>query len=213
MRMSDPDWSKVNPNAYITFVLYAVVGKMQQADGLMRQHHREILKTAQKLRAWSPPEVVPLYRGLLIEPENMGPGSTVSKMADLEFVSWSADKDVACFFADVNSQMSSFVAKVQRPGVKGWIIEHTPDPSEVIFCWKWGLGFPLHGQRVSFDTFAKMHPDRQIASADMSEVLRAQKEYILKPSSKVFNAIAYPDTNCPATDILDKKFWKGPKIF
>lgn len=196
---------EVNP--YISFILYAILGKMAEADNLMKQHQRAIYTAAVKLQNFNPPNLRKIYRGLLIEPENMGqPGNIISRNPDVEFVSFSEDKDVACWFADTES-LISFVAKMQRPDVEGWMIEYTPKMDEILFYWKWGLEFPFAGKIIDFNFFAQRHPDPAIHTNDYRVTLRQQKEYIIKPLDVDFAAIEHADAGCPPTIELDSKFW------
>jgi len=197
-------------NSYLAFILYGIIGKLQEADSVMRQHSNEIRSVAARLRAFHPPEIKRIYRGLLIEPSNMGPGNIISRDPNAQFVSFSEDKDVACWFADRESQISRFVAKVQRPDVEGWLIDYVPQPEDILFYWRWGLNFPFQNRMIDLNFFASQHPDPVISSQDYRIVLNKQKEYIIRPLDEEFTATGHADAGCPPTADLDRRLWGGP---
>lgn len=199
----NPSWGP-EINYYINFILYAVSGKMSGADQLMQLYGDAIRRVAAKLHRLKPVDIKEVYRGLLVEPEGLGPGNAISKDPNNTFASFSEDKRVACWFADPNSAMSQFV-RMTRPRVEGWVVNTTPKKNDILFHWTWGLHFPFGSREVGFDHFLRMHPEFQRLSS-IEVTMQSQKEVILLPSNEVFKAVAFKDVGCPTTAELDSLF-------
>src|SRR5262249_28756624 len=102
-------------NYYINFLLYAIVGRMAEADDVLRQYKREIYEAARVSTQNIVPNFV-LYRGILLHPNEVQHGR-IRGMEELTFVSFSQSLDVARWFADTGSIISGFV-KQQKPWVR-----------------------------------------------------------------------------------------------
>lgn len=145
------DW-----NVYLNFVILAVTGRMGEADALMRSHRDAIRRMAtwmgrgapgaggdhHELRAASERAYrETLWRGLLLEPGVVRGVSEGAKQGEVEvdrgveFVSFSLDRDVACWFADPRASVSGAVMQV-RPTSQGWIAEFSGprSPEGILFA-------------------------------------------------------------------------------
>src|SRR6185436_1974502 len=93
-------------NLYINFALHAVLGKLGEADTIMRFAGKAIRRVADDLGAECnrqlPTKPAPLFRGMLLDPN--GPFRVDP---DLTFLSWSEDRDVALWFACPRSVVSA----------------------------------------------------------------------------------------------------------
>jgi hypothetical protein len=158
-------------NAWINFVLYAVLGKLGEADSIVRKHGQQVRSVARFLRRECPIPSAPLYRGMLLDPRRpytLDPSFT--------FVSWSEDRDVAVWFADRRASISEPFTMF-HPEARGYLAELPAPRSEVLFHHSWATR--------AFDdlpSLALRHPHmgengaRQIAWA-----LRTQREVITMP--------------------------------
>jgi hypothetical protein len=161
----------MEPNFYINFVLYAVLGRLDAADAILRMAPDAIRDVATFLARKFPITARPIYRGMLLDP--MRP---YTLDAGFPFISWSEDRDVAAWFADLRSSISEPFALVY-PGARGYLAELSAPCSQVLFHHSWATR--------AFDdlpSLALRHPDmgpsgvRQIAWA-----LRTQQEVITLP--------------------------------
>ncbi len=185
---------------YISFVINAVMGRMNEADGLMRSYGTQIRKVAKWLRAEQPIKPRKLYRGILIEPERVV-GGKLAPDPRLTFASYSADRDVACWFGLPDTYVSGFV-KAQRPSVRGYVTETTPRLEDVLFHHSWS-SFPIFGRRVPLAVLAQQFPDLDARQVDWN--LRTQKEWILEPVKKPFSVKPIAALSCPSARELDAK--------
>lgn len=163
-------------NAYLNFVLYAVLGRMAEADEVMRRHSDAIESVARFLAKQRPIAPAPVYRGMLVDP-------AVPLVVDhrYTFVSWSEDVDVACWFGSADSIISAPLA-ASNPRLRGVVLT-MPAPRRVLFHHSWsdedGRGA---GAGAGWSRLALLHPHmgpdgaRQIAWS-----LRTQREVITAP--------------------------------
>lgn len=159
-------------NLYINFLLYAIVGRMGEADSLLRRFKREIYEAAaHSLRGCVAPTLV--FRGVLLDPEQDVRDYKLKHDDRLTFLSFSRNLDVAKWFADVDSIMSGYVKQV-RPNVQGFLTEYSPDPTDVLFYAK---AQPTLCKVLALA--ADMHPD--IEPTQLKWNLATQDEVILKP--------------------------------
>jgi hypothetical protein len=198
-----------NPKAYslyINWIIYAILGKPQEADGLMREYGPSIRSVAKHFQKTRRPQDALLYRGLLLNPEESA-DRTIEQDPHLTYVSFSEDRDVACWFADTGSVMSSFV-KQQRPDVEGWIMEYRPRLSDILFHHSWNpIPLPGGGSLYLEDAAAR-HPD--IQEDQVAWNLQTQSEVITKPLRAGTPIEAHELSNCPPTDWMDDKFTFPP---
>lgn len=154
---------------YLNFILYAVLGRLAEADVTMRLYGDSIRRAAARIRSHHrfSFERKTLHRGVLIDGEFDPSGR--------EFVSWSESKDVATWFADPRSMMNEYVIG-QRPRSVGYVL--TSDAKHrVLFHHSWAtrLGCEL-------PVLASSHPDMGTWGARQLEwALKTQHEVITDP--------------------------------
>lgn len=157
-------------NFYVNFALHAVLGKLGEADTIMRFAGDAVRQVADEIAAENPIEPAPIYRGLLLDPAL--PFRTDSS---LTFLSWSEDRDVARWFGCPRSIISEPLAQ-QNPKLRGHVAELPAPRSRVLFHHSWASA--LGGLAC----FALVHPlmgaegKRQIEWS-----LRTQREVITEP--------------------------------
>jgi hypothetical protein len=198
---SNPSRSSIN--AYINWVIYAVLGRMGQADDVMNKHRNQIYAVARWMMKQRKPPIRKLYRGVLLEPSEVEDG-VIKPDPQLTFLSFSESFDVACWFADPDSIMSGYVSE-QRPGVEGWIIEYKPKPSEILWHHTWDT-LMGDGQAISLVAAGSQHPHIMMALDQLAWNIHTQREVILKPLKEGADVTAYELANCPKTAELDRRF-------
>jgi len=159
---------------YINFVLHAVYGKLGEADTIMRFAGDAVRRVADDIAAECnrqfPTEPVPLYRGILLDPE-----LPFRPDPKLTFLSWSEDRDVALWFACPRSVVSEPIMQ-QNAKLRGHVAVVAAPRSRVLFHHSWASA--LGGLAC----FAIVHPlmgkegRRQIEWS-----LRTQREVITEP--------------------------------
>lgn len=199
-------------NHYVTFVLYAVLGRMAEADSLMRAHGNKIRQYAEYLRRTRPVRPQRLFRGVLVDPTAVEDGF-IDPDSQLTFISWSEDRDVACWFADTQSIISSFV-KGRRPRVRGYIVIATESKAPtVLFHWSWASDFNLGDKSVQLAQLALLHPQLgRDAFVQIDWSLRTQHEVITENSDDPMPATPVESIGCPTTGELDRRLappWYG----
>jgi len=182
-------------NYYVNWLLYAVVGRMQEADGLLEKYQSEIYEFAGVLNRLYPVALEPLWRGVLVEPTEVVNGK-LAPDPRLSFVSFSRDYGVAEWFADTKSIMSGYVKQI-RPSVEGYIASVVPKVDDVLFDAEWA-------RRGMLSTFlseaANMHP--HIDGEQFCWNVRTQSEVIVKPQDAL-KVVRYSSKN---TKALDEKY-------
>jgi hypothetical protein len=164
---SDAHWLN-----YVSFVLYAIYGKLTEADAIMRAIGEPIRAIAAQIAEDRPIEVRPLYRGLLLDP-----AKPFELDPRLTFLSWSEDRGVAEWFACPRSVISEPLAAI-NPKLRSHLVELAAPRSQVLFHYTWADVF---GKDV-LARLALAHPllgaegHRQIAWA-----LSTQCEVITEP--------------------------------
>jgi hypothetical protein len=193
-------------NNYINWIIYAIVGRPQEGDDLMRREGSGIRSVAKHLLKIRKPRITTLYRGLLLNPEE-SEDRIIEQDPHLTYVSFSENRDVACWFADPDSTMSGLVKEI-RPDVEGWVMEYTPKLSDILFHYSWDP-LPLPGGRdLYLEEAASMHP--HIAEDQLAWNLHSQSEVITKPLRAGTPIEAHELSNCPPTRELDREFTWPP---
>jgi hypothetical protein len=155
---------------YVNFAIHAILGRLGQADQIMRIGGDSIRHVAAVLAARLPIALTPLHRGMLLDPET--PFATDPK---LTFLSWSEDRDVALWFACPRSVVSEPLMQ-QNPKLRGHVVSIPAARSRVLFHHTWAVA--LGG----LAPIALLHPlmgeegRRQIEWS-----LRTQQEIITEP--------------------------------
>jgi hypothetical protein len=158
-------------NLYVNFVMYAIYGKLDEADALMRIAQDPIRHVADRLAELHPIELSPLHRGMLLEP-----GRLFTLDPKLMFLSWSEDRDVARWFACPRSVVSEPLAR-QNPKLRGHVIEITAPRSRVLFHHTWASLFGGLAPLALAHPLMGVEGRRQIAWS-----LRTQREVITEPA-------------------------------
>lgn len=133
--------SREDAQTYLTFI-YNVVVPRGGADQFYVRHGASISRTAAVLRKKFQFTPQKLYRGILLDPQAAASGR-LDPADFVQYLSFSESRAVACEFADINHPMSDFV-RARTPHFRGYMIEHTPAPSEVLFHHSWAERLGLH---------------------------------------------------------------------
>lgn len=195
-------------NLWINFVLYAVVGLTAQADALMRSHAAGVERTAAWLRQKQPFKMGPLYRGILVAPVKVE-GGRLAHDPDLEFLSWSEDLDVACWFAATDAIISEVVVQM-RPGVRGYVVKGKGDPQKVLWRHEW-IAVPIpDGGELDLRAAALYHPD--VDGAQFSWNVETQHEVITRAPSRPtrFRVEPVEKERCADVEELDARYTFPP---
>lgn len=187
-------------NAYVNWVLPAIAGVMPAADAILREHRDQVVEVAAMLREMLGLEPKRLYRGILLEPEQSARGILDPDPA-LPFLSWTEDRDVACWFADPRSFASGDI-QATKPAIEGFLVEHLPEPSQILFHHAWAHRFPLPGGRLGrLSQLAELHELIDIRELDWS--LETQAEVITIPITSPLVLLERPAS--PDTHTLDAR--------
>lgn len=191
-------------NYYVNWALYAVLGRLQEADALMQRFGKPIRSMAKKLAKSLGVPKRAVYRGMVLDPGEIGGDLMLQADPNYTFVSWSEDKSVACWFADRDSVISGFV-RMLRPQISGWIAEAWPDKKRVLFHWSWAERFPTpHGVgTVPLWKLSQLH--RDMIPAQVEWAMKTQKEVILRQDDKPVKVIPHAQAGCPPTADLDAR--------
>jgi len=158
---------------YLNFALHAILGRLSEADVLMSMVGDEIRMIATRLNAHYPIMPKPLYRGMLLDPDQ--PFTANPK---LTFLSWSEDRDVAVWFACPRSAVSEPLAAT-NPKLRGHLVELMGPPSSVLFHHAWTHALSV---LAGLPTLALAHPLMGEEGARQIEwSLRTQCEIITAP--------------------------------
>lgn len=109
----------------------------KDSDAIFEEHENEIRTVAKYMHQVYPVENVQLYRGILLEDENIQ-HSKLIPMEHIQSLSFSTCIEAARVFADVNHDMGREVMRV-RPDSKGYMIEYTPikPTEEILYHHSW----------------------------------------------------------------------------
>lgn len=183
-------------NLWINWAVYAIYGKMANADAIMKQHRAKIHAAARDLMAYAPIEPVEVYRGIVLNEKHTRNGVLPSAGYPVTFISFSENPQVACFFGRTDTEMSAFLLK-QDPHVKGYIATHLPRRGEVLFHHHWVDVVPLIRA-------ASMHPHIEDIH-QFAWYVKTQEEVILKPLPQV-SIKPVEDFDCCSAEELNEMF-------
>lgn len=178
-------------SVYVNWLLYAVVGRMGEADSLMRQYGAQVRSVAAALGSRAPVSDAALHRGLLLEPELVADG-VLAADSRLTYLSFSESPSVARWFADPSSAISEYVRRV-RPRAQGYLVEHRPAAGDVLFHHRWAAWLPLLQA-------AQMHPS--IDAEQFAWNLHTQEEVVVSPPQAPFRVVPYHPAETAALDEL-----------
>lgn len=216
-------------NCWISFVLYAVTGRMQQADAIMRLYGDKVRAQAKRQRKLMPIPKKPLYRGIVLEndrpisnneaifddgellvvakPPDPGPrvigddGRVDHALAGMHFVSHTEDRSCAQWFAAPHSAVSAFAYRL-HPNLRGYVLSLPEPPSLVLWHHSWTTA-RTPTVHISLEDCALQHVEIAPYASQFSWNMKTQKEVILEPSSKrlEIEPLEYVDVN-----FLNEKF-------
>jgi len=192
-------------NVYLSWLIPAIMGQLQGADAVASRYPAELEYVASALRNSHNQPLRKLYRGLLLEPYEAQTGVIFTRSTIEKSVSFSEDRDVACYFADPETIMSGFVRQ-HRPQVEGYVAEYVPQRQEIMWHYSWNP-FTYQGMKVDIRAAARRHPASAHDPAQFDFVFGTQKEVILQPLPAHIPLPVTPiaDT-CPDTYSLDRRF-------
>lgn len=162
--------SDFDVNVYIGFALHAILGRLGEADAIMRLAGDSVRRVADDIGAQHPADPVPIHRGMMLDPDVL-----YASDPKLTFMSWSEDHDVALWFACPRSVVSEPLARM-KPGLRSYVATIRSPRSRVLFHHSWA------GALGGLACFALIHPlmgeegRRQIEWS-----LRTQREVITEP--------------------------------
>lgn len=134
-------------SVYVNWAMYAIYGKMAEADHLRRTYPDEITEVANELARRYPIKPAPLYRGILLED-----ASTLRPDPNLTFLSWSEDLDVARWFGSPESYISVPFAE-HYPEARGYVLTAPAALTPVLWHHSWRRAF-----RRPLEQLALAHP-------------------------------------------------------
>jgi hypothetical protein len=178
---------------YVNFAIHAILGRLGEADQIMRVGGDPIRRIAARLSDRLPIAQVPLYRGMLLDPER--PFTADPK---LTFLSWSEDRDVALWFACPRSVVSEPLMH-HNPKLRGHVVEIVTPRACVLFHHAWAAAFG------GLAPIARAHPlmgeegRRQIEWS-----LRTQREIITEPVEDL-RPERVADLDAPALEALERR--------
>lgn len=178
---------------YVNFALHAILGRLGEADQLMRVCGEPIRRVAGRLAEKCPIEATPLHRGLLLDPDE--PFEIDPK---LTFLSWSEDRDVALWFACPRSAVSEPLAQT-NPRLRGYVVDVPAPRSSVIFHHAWARVFG------GLASLALAHPLMGAEGRRQIEwSLRTQREVITEPVADL-RPDRVPDLDASALETLERR--------
>jgi len=180
-------------DVYVNFALHAILGKLAEADQIMRLGGDHVRRTAARLSDRIPIAPVTLYRGMLLDPEK-------PFAADLKFtfLSWSEDRDVALWFACPRSAVSEPLAQY-NPKLRGHLVEIPAPRSRVLFHHTWTTALS------DLAPIALTHPLMGAEGARQIEwSLRTQREVITEPLADL-QPMCAPDLDASTLEALERR--------
>ena len=144
------------------------------ADVYLKENRSTIFDIAQMLLGWMNYAPTLIYRGVILR----YPTNTILPNDNLQYLSFSTERSVAEYFADVNGFGSDLINVVDQLGEYGYVIEYTPKLTEILFHYEFLSILPYE------EAFALL------GMAGRFEVngLKKQKEIIiLQPDEPFYN--------------------------
>lgn len=178
---------------YVNFAIHAILGKLGEADAIMRLAGNAVRRVANDLARECPIATTPLYRGLLLDP-----ATPYAPDPKLTYLSWSEDRDVALWFACPRSAVSVEASQL-RPQLRGYVAKIAAPRSRVLFHHGWAQA--LGGLAC----FALIHPLMgQEGKRQIEWSLATQREVITEPESDLVPE-PVPDLDAAALGALERR--------
>lgn len=99
------------------------------ADRYMNIHRQTIIKMAQHFLTELNYFPQTIYRGIILR----DPVKEIAPIRGMKYLSFSTDINIARHFADVDGFGSDIVNVAEQLGTYGYVIEHNPQPAEILF--------------------------------------------------------------------------------
>ena len=197
-------------STYVRFVIYAVLGKMAEADDFYDQNKAVIHKVATAIRERTK-LVVPslLYRGLLLKRKPQTPFLPPDPRGFMPWISTTENKGVACYFANPSSSMAPPDYMGFDLGKEGVIALIPGDARRVLWCHHY-RHIPLsNGMTLDLFEYAKNTLSPEYFHQFTHNAL-TQQEYILTNSNERLR-YEFLDS-CPPLDELETLFGYAQEI-
>jgi hypothetical protein len=181
-------------NIYFSFITYAIVGKMAEADQMLGSHEAVILECARKLlRKTAYGEI---HRGVILSQSGL---SYLKPEWQRRFISFSENHLVAKNFADSDPK-SGFGFGGMGLGEFGYTIRCLPAPSEVLFHHSL-LQYPGINKMVSdgIALLTGLNGDEALAT------LISQEEVILLNTGQIYHLVPFVKDSEYTSWVLKKR--------
>lgn len=222
-------------NCWIAFVLYAVTGRMREADIIMREHGASVRRHAKKQRILMPFKAKPIFRGMLFDngrsissnsldgviakPAPCPDGSDIVIGEDgcvdhaiepMSFVSHSEDLECAQWFASPQAAISEFVVAL-RPHIRGYTIRLKRPPACVLWHHSWTDARIQGESPIPLSVAAMRHPHICEFADQFRWNARTQSEVITEPTSERYKLEPVGDVDVKALDLkfCHPAFWQN----
>jgi len=194
---------------YLGFVLYALMGRMNEADDILIAHGSSVKKMAAWLRGLQPLPLAPvLYRGILLN--NLpASGPLPPDPRKAPYMSMAEDKDVACWFGNPHSSISNVAEFGQVSlGKHGVVVAMPSGPlhDRVLWHHAWqAIPDPTKpGALINLRTTA-MHNFGAFGKA-IVWALDTQKEVMVESRpGESLPFVRVEDAGCPPLAVLERK--------
>lgn len=181
--MSEIIW---NPyNVYLSWAVYAVAGRLREADAILRKRGPAVREVAAALRRRFPVEPRTLYRGVLLIDEDAAPGA-IGAQPGVQSTSFTEDIDCARWFACPEASVSGAVVEEKGASVRGYLLEYAPAPGEILFHHTWRVLGPNVPDGGFVDLFhAAVYAEHvgalpETGACQVAWALRTQSEVIVE---------------------------------
>jgi len=172
-------------NIYVNWVIYAVLGKLQEADAILRQHGASVERVAASMRRHAPPPAKPLYRGVVLTHADAAP-SALAPRPRVESWSFSEDIDCARWFACLDASISGAIVEAYgRAALDGYLMTCEKAPAAVLFHHTWkripfgaGLSIDVRAAAICAERAGAIP---ETGACQFEWALRTQAEVITKP--------------------------------
>lgn len=146
------------------------------ADRYLKENRIVVIGVAQELLQLIDYTTSFIYRGIILRSEV----NAVKPHKQFEYLSFLSDRSVAEHFADVEGFGSEILNVVDQLGQYGYVIEHIPDKSEILF----------HHQFLSILPYSEAFTMLGMDGRAEVESLKRQKEVIILQPQQPFTNIS-----------------------
>lgn len=146
------------------------------ADAYLKENRSTITKVAQLLLEQVDYCSGPIYRGIILK----HPVNSIMPHRHLQFLSFSTERSVAEHFADIKGFGSEVLNVAEQLGEYGYVIEYTPNVSEILFQYSFLSILPYS------EAFALLGMD---GPTEVDGLKKQQEIIILQPQEPFRNII------------------------